>query len=83
MWGAGSLGLLLLYRPGDNKHVSKIQFAVLKHRWRLTNLVFGGGGLRGGHGLRFLLGGIYVCVLQVRQMVMLIWLIMRNSEADV
>lgn len=83
MWGAGLLGLLLLYRPDKNKHVSKIQFAALMHRWRLTDLLFGGGGVRGGHGLRFLLGGIYVCVLQGRRMVRLIWLIFRNSEADV
>lgn len=83
MWGAGLLGLLLLYHPDDNKHVSKIQFAVLLRRRRLTDLVFGGGGVRGGHGLRFLLGVIYVRVLQVRRMVRLIWLIFRNSEADV
>lgn len=33
----------------------------------VTDLVFGGGGGRGGRGLRFLGGGVYVCGLQVKE----------------
>lgn len=77
------LPLMLLYRPDDNKRVSETPFAVLMQMKIVTDLVFGGGGERRGRGLRFLLGGVYVCVLQVRRTSTLIWLIFRNFEVDV
>lgn len=73
---------MLLYCPDDNKGVKGSVCRLDEGMKVVTDLVFGGGGERRGRGLRFVLGGVLVCVLQVRTST-LTWLVFRNFEVDV